>query len=227
MLARSDLQRGANAEWVESPDELQMPGELRRWLEELATGLAEVSRRQEQLQDLIWQTREQLLRRDDEIQATLYELGASLAPGSKLALESLEQRGEPLLSRSWHASMYGELIERIRDLVASAVPAGSTVVVASRGDDRLLELGHAHGVHFPQAPDGIYAGFHPTDSGFAIQHLEDLRSRGGEYFLLPATAAWWLDFYPGFRDHLEQNCTLLARDQNTCLLYNLRSQRQK
>ncbi len=54
--------------------------------------------------------------------------------------------------------------------------------------------------HFPQDASGGYAGHHPHDSATAIAELEELRRRGAEYLVLPATARWWLDFYGGLAD---------------------------
>jgi hypothetical protein len=38
--------------------------------------------------------------------------------------------------------------------------------------------------------------------------------------VLPATAAWWLDHYPGFADHLAQHRSLLQDDRD-CRIYAL------
>lgn len=163
----------------------------------LETLTKRVTRTQRQVRDLLWQTREQL--------QTVYDLEAGL---DRPAASSQQTRG------------YGDLVDRIRNLVSSTVRPGSTVIVVSRGDERLLELGTARGWHFPQAPNGVYAGFHPEDSKAAIQHLEEIRSRGADYFLIPATAAWWLDFYREFRDHLESHYRVVARERDAGILYS-------
>lgn len=172
-------------------------GDIQAKLDSLTKRVATTQR---QVRDLLWQTREQL--------QSIYDLEAGLArsvqPGS------LKQtRG------------YGDLVDRIRNLVSTTVRPGSTIVVVSRGDEQLLEFDTAQGWHFPQAPNGVYAGFHPRDSKEAIQHLEELRSRGGNYFLIPATAAWWLDFYREFRDHLESHYCVVARERDAGILYSL------
>jgi hypothetical protein len=106
--------------------------------------------------------------------------------------------------------------------VRDAVPAGSTVLVVSRGDDELIRLGNREGWHFPRHPDGRYAGFHPADSVAAIKHLEELRERGAQYLVFPASARWWLDYYEGFAEHLNSRYTVVADDEWICTIYALR-----
>jgi hypothetical protein len=114
------------------------------------------------------------------------------------------------------------LVERIRDVVHEAVPPGAAVLVASRGDDELIDFDGRTGLHFPQVENGVYAGHHPADGDEAIAHLEQLRASGAEFLVLPQTALWWLEQYGSFRDHLEQQCALVARDDKACLVFALR-----
>ena len=100
---------------------------------------------------------------------------------------------------------YEGLIERVRETANAMIPRNATVLVVSRGDEELLRIGPRRALHFPQDEFGRYAGYHPQDSDAAIAILENMRARGGEYLLLPSTAFWWLDYYEGFRDHLERN----------------------
>jgi GT2 family glycosyltransferase len=115
---------------------------------------------------------------------------------------------------------YRQNTEQIRALVQAALPPGATVIVISRGDEELLDLGGRKAWHFPQN-EGGYAGHYPADSAAAIDHLELLRARGGEFLLLPATARWWLDHYAGFREHLERRYSLI-RDEDSCVIFHLR-----
>lgn len=171
-----------------------------------------VTTTQRQLRDLIWQTREQL--------QTIYDLEAGLARPVQPATPISRGRAEGGGFFSRQTRGYGDLVDRIHNLVAATVRPGSTVIVISRGDEQLLEFDSAQGWHFPQAPNGVYAGFHPPDSEAAIRHLEELRSRGGDYFLIPATAVWWLDFYREFRDHLESHYCVVARERDAGILYS-------
>jgi glycosyltransferase involved in cell wall biosynthesis len=118
-------------------------------------------------------------------------------------------------------SQYGSLAERIRRVVDATVPPNACVLVVSKGDDALLQLGDRHGWHFPQAANGVYAGYHPKDSEAAIAHLEALRAKGAEYLLLPSTAGWWLEHYEGFRRHLEEQGRLISEEADSCRIFAL------
>jgi len=76
-------------------------------------------------------------------------------------------------------------------------------MVVSKGDEALVKLDGRQGWHFPRQEDGLYAGYHPSDSAEAIGHLEVLRARGGQFLLIPPTASWWLDHYAEFRQYLD------------------------
>jgi glycosyltransferase involved in cell wall biosynthesis len=119
------------------------------------------------------------------------------------------------------ASDYRTLVSRLRSVVHRAVPPGATVAVVSKGDQGLLDLKNRHAWHFPQRPDGVYAGHYPADSASAIAHLETVRARGARFLVFPATAFWWLDHYGGLREHLERHYRCVIRLEDTCFIYTL------
>jgi GT2 family glycosyltransferase len=116
---------------------------------------------------------------------------------------------------------YESLTARIRAVVAHELPERATVLVVSRGDDELLELGGREAWHFPQADRGGWAGHHPADSAEAVAQLERLRERGGEFILFPKTNLWWLDHYTGLREHLESRYPAVVRRDDTCVIFAL------
>ncbi len=105
---------------------------------------------------------------------------------------------------------YQRMAQRVREVICTHVPEGSTVLVASRGDPAFLQVHGRRGWHFPQDEAGVYAGYHPADSAAAIAHLEQLRARGGNYFVLPGTSYWWRTFYGDFQRHLDQTYHRIA-----------------
>src|SRR5262249_47236883 len=110
----------------------------------------------------------------------------------------------------WQAyRRYTELVSSIAATVEQFAPAGGTVLVISKGDDRLLQLHGRKGRHFPSLSDGTYSGFYPADDADAIDQLEALRLDGGNFFLIPYTAFWWLDYYPAFAAHLNKKYRVL------------------
>jgi hypothetical protein len=115
---------------------------------------------------------------------------------------------------------YASLVHRVRELVWEHVPAGSTVAVVSKGDPALVLFDQRSGWHYPQTAHGQYLGHHPDTGAAAVAHLESLRQRGAEYLVIPATYAWFLDFYTDLRIHLNREGELIHRDEN-CAIYGL------
>jgi GT2 family glycosyltransferase len=114
---------------------------------------------------------------------------------------------------------YRRLVERVRAAVLERVPAGAAVLVVSRGDRALLDLGDRPARHFPQDRSGGYLGHHPRDGAEAIAWLEKLRGGGAEYLVLPATAYWWLEHYRSFAGHLRERYPVI--DCGVCSIYAL------
>ena len=105
-------------------------------------------------------------------------------------------------------------------MMRGRVPGGAHVAVVSKGDERLLALGGRTIRHFPAIGE-TYAGFHPSDSEHAVTLLERERERGAEYFVIPATAFWWLDHYAGLARHLETRYRLVASREGTGAIWSL------
>lgn len=116
---------------------------------------------------------------------------------------------------------YADLVGRVRALVSAHVPAGSTLLVVSKGDPALLEIPGVEALHFPQDRSGEYAGHHPRDGAAATAELEERRRTGAEYLAIPASSRWWLRFYEDFALHLADHCEVLVDEPETCLLYGL------
>ena len=69
---------------------------------------------------------------------------------------------------------------------------------------------------------GTYDNSLPQDNEEAISRLEAIRSRGAQYLVLPKTAFWWLEKYPGFREHLETRYIPIVSDKSYCIISDLR-----
>ena len=102
--------------------------------------------------------------------------------------------------------------------VPNPVPApnrfGRTTITWITGDGSKGRLYVSHG--------GEYNGDRPRDSDEVIDHLQAIRARGAQYLLLPATALGWLDHYKEFRDHMEARYSVIIRDEDTCIIFDLR-----
>ncbi len=152
-----------------------------------------------------------------------------LVPGGEYAriLKANQERYAGKWGRHWEPygrrpnPRYEREAANLREAVKAAVPAGATVLVISRGDESLLELNGRRGMHFPQAPDGGWAGHHPADSEEAIDHLERLRDGGAEYLVVPPTYGWWLSHYDGLRRHLDSRYEAVRCDERAGAIYRL------
>lgn len=133
----------------------------------------------------------------------------------------LRTPSSPAPGRNPDSSGYPNLVRQMHGVVVSLLPEKSTVAVASRGDDRLLKFPGRTGLHFPQSESGTYAGYYPETDDEAIEMLESTRRIGAEFLVFPTTAFWWLDHYVGLREHLERRYSLVSRQKNVCLIYDL------
>jgi SAM-dependent methyltransferase len=151
---------------------------------------------------------------EDEIQAQVAH--------QKQWLDQIEPGGRAKLAAEYrNLHEYRDLVERIRDVAHRTLPKDATVAVVSRGDERLVQLDGIEGWHFPRDEHGRYLGHYPPDSASAIEHLEALRVQGAEFFLLPASAFWWLEHYEEFAKHLEARYPVVVRLDDTCLIFGL------
>jgi hypothetical protein len=150
----------------------------------------------------------------EEAGAALVKYG--MAGADELAIPDANGAAEPISS----PGPYFQLVSRIRDVIQNKLPSQAQVIVVSKGDDGLLKLSAKIGWHFPQTGDGAYSGYYPVDSRTAIEQLEQLREKGGNYVLFPGTSFWWLDHYQEFHQHLESHYQRIWRD-DSCLIYEL------
>jgi hypothetical protein len=80
------------------------------------------------------------------------------------------------------------LVRRVRELEGGVVPADTSVLVVSKGDDDFLQREGRRAWRFPRAAEGGYAGYYPAYAAAAIAHLEALRAEGTDYLVPPRTA---------------------------------------
>ena len=115
---------------------------------------------------------------------------------------------------------YEDFVYHLRARLSTLVQPGASVLVVSKGDDRLLQIDGVAAAHFPQDPTGRWPGFHPEDSADAIAHLEDLRRRGANQLVFPRSSFWWLDHYEELADHLQGAHRLVHQDED-CRIFEL------
>jgi hypothetical protein len=113
---------------------------------------------------------------------------------------------------------YERLRGRLCKLVAKTVPRGAKILVVSKGDHALLDLGGREAKHFPQSPTGGYAGHHPADGKAAVAALKNLPA---DFLVIPQTSLWWLEHYQEFANFLTRHSRLLAVENETGNIYQL------
>jgi len=146
-------------------------------------------------------------------------------PRDSEAATRVEERFLEAARTSSFESEARSLPAQIQQAVSSAVPAGRTVAVISKGDDELVTIQGRRAWHFPRSDDGTYAGYHPGSSEEAVEHLETLRSEGAAYLIIPAPSMWWLDHYTGFARHLFSTYRLVFYDLGSCVIFALHADR--
>jgi hypothetical protein len=123
--------------------------------------------------------------------------------------EGSEQR------RSLHAT---------RALLDCLLPDGEVVLVASEGDDALLDLGRP-AWHFPHDAAGGYVPLEAANGGRLVGQLRTLHPQV-QYLVVPAASFWLLTRSSALAAYLAEECRTLALRDRVCVVYELRSSAQ-
>ena len=168
-----------------------------------------------------------LLREQREARAILLELSTAIdSLAERFTLRSVSEPAQsippvPTIPPSDKYQAYQEMIVRLGQAVHKVIPGNGKVLVISKGDDLLLRLPVSEARHFPQGPNGGYAGHHPLNSEAAISQLEALRSEGAEYLIIPQSSLWWLTYYSEFAGHLANRYRTIFREAETGAIFAL------
>ena len=157
--------------------------------------------------------------RDDDVCA-IYELtekpeserNASAAGGSPHMSEA-----EPATSID-PARRLAVNVDQLVSFVDNILPPVTPVAVLSSGDERVVQLARRETWHFPHDASGNFAAL--EDPEVALRQLEDLRSSGLEFLVVPRETPW-VAHYPEFLDQVEQRYRCVARQRYLCTVYDL------
>jgi succinoglycan biosynthesis protein ExoV len=97
--------------------------------------------------------------------------------------------------------------------VAAAIPRGATFIMVDEerwGGGQVLA--GRNSLPFMER-EGAYWGLPPA-SDIAVQELERLRAAGARYIVFMEPSFWWLEYYAGLRDHLEQRYEMTVQSPN-------------
>jgi hypothetical protein len=117
------------------------------------------------------------------------------------------------VSRTAYATMVSEIATIVRD----RMPADATLLVATGGDVQLLGLGPQRALDFPASADPD-----ATTGMAAVAHLEALRAKGADLFLVPSSELSVLDDDPLFDRHLRQRYPVVVDDEDVAIVFSLR-----
>ncbi len=150
----------------------------------------------------------------------LRKSSAALVPGKRFASRRRLPADTPAVGMTHGA--YREMVGHVRAVIAGAVPEGSKVLVATKGDPSLLEVEGRDLRHFPGDEHGGYVGHHPPDDGWAIEQLDKARAAGAQFLVIPASMRWWLDHYRDFAERLRSTREPIHDDRERCTIFDLR-----
>lgn len=146
-------------------------------------------------------------------------LGALVANGEYgRVFEANRHRFEMKWGRAWSAHhgrpdpAYDSTVDRIRAAIERVVPAGSVVLVVSKGDDSLLDVPGRTLWHFPRAHDGGYSGWYPGSSVELLELLDQQLMLGASHIVFPDHASWWLEFYEGLAERVVRDFSEVGGD---------------
>ncbi|MCU1363882.1 MAG: ABC-type multidrug transport system, ATPase and permease component [Acidimicrobiaceae bacterium] len=120
-------------------------------------------------------------------------------------------------TRQWDP-VYEGTVERIRFVLGELLPTSARALVVSKGDPRLLSVATAS--HFPRSESGEYIGYNPRDSDEAVEMVRSLERAGATHFVVPDFSRWWLDYYAGLSEYLDQHADLVI-NVDACSVYAL------
>lgn len=150
---------------------------------------------------------QQLVYRDAEVMSTLGVALARYAPGAPAAI------------------YYRQLLDRVRMSVLENLPPAAPVAVASMGDEAMLMLDGRQSWHFPSVESSQELTYSVWDTEALLVQLEDLRRKGAQYLLLPASSWSWSARYPRLNRWIETKYHSVIRDDGVAQIYDLRAQK--
>ena len=95
--------------------------------------------------------------------------------------------------------------QSLLDRVELNVQPRSTILVTTLGQDRLRSIDSREVWQFPRDANGNHDPTLDGDAGALADHLEQLRSEGADYLLVPRFALPWLEQHAEFRDFLARS----------------------
>jgi hypothetical protein len=113
------------------------------------------------------------------------------------------------------------VLHATRALLGSLLPEEEVVLIASEGDEDLLDLGRP-AWHFPHDAAGRHVPLEAADGRHLVEQMRRLR-RKVQYLVVPAASLWSMVRSPALAAYLGEECRTLALRDRVCVVYELRS----
>jgi hypothetical protein len=165
--------------------------------------LKTLANHESELRTLLVSAHEQLVHRDAEIIGTV---GAALLPHAPNAPAAI---------------YYGQLLDKIRAIVADQLPPATPLLIVSEGDEAMLRFDGRPAWHFPQTSSDAAIEYSPVDGSSAIAQLESARRQGAGFLIVPSTGQAWLARHPDLEAYLRQRFPTVVRREDTVVIYDL------
>jgi hypothetical protein len=115
---------------------------------------------------------------------------------------------------------FHKVMTSLRAVVTNKVPHDATLAVITGREEWLLELGNRVVWRVPD-PDDTATATGKTRGEVAVEDLEELRSRGAQFLVIPSRALWWLEHYSELKEYLDRQYHAVIFDTSTCAIYAL------
>ncbi len=142
-----------------------------------------------------------------------FRLYGGAAQGNVLASVTVTQFGTALDSPrpSREGRKNGAFIEARPNPVPAGTKTGKTMISWSTGD------GSPGMIHVLMKSLRMQ---YPANGGEAIEQLETLKAKGGEFLLIRRELVSWLEDYKGLKEHLDRQYRII-QDDDICRIYDL------
>ncbi|MCC6314745.1 MAG: sulfotransferase [Thermomicrobiales bacterium] len=169
----------------------------------LSTQTETLLQHEQEVRAMLVSAHDQMLNYDTEIMGTLGGALARYAPGAPAAI------------------YYRQLVDTIRSAAQRFLPEGSIALVASYGDQAMLDLPGRRAIDYPQAAGGVAADYTSVDNAVAIEQLEALRAEGASFLLVPSPAQAWLARQSDLVRYLDEHYPPFVHELGVCTIYRL------
>jgi glycosyltransferase involved in cell wall biosynthesis len=129
--------------------------------------------------------------------------------------------GLPADPERWESDSWVHHLRSVADDIVDHVPPDSDFILVDGWNWDIDTIAGRRAINLMER-SGLNWGA-PPDDATAIRELELMRRSGARFIVIGSSCYWFLDCYPGFREHLGRFCCVLENDR--LVMFDLRDQR--